>query len=212
MIPDLPTGYVAYVDADWTAGGPDDVPAVIVGEDTIQRAGGPSFPVPAGTDPDTAAVCALMQVARSAAAVCEAAEGGPIEVNGKGAIAGAIRDLAGRPDEDGAPVVIVDCTGDPGQLVGATRRLADGGTLVLAGEPLGWPVDIDLYPDVHRRSLRVVGIPRPLSEEGGIDADASAIDEATLATFRRTLVGVPRGAALPTDGAWYRLVAGDPVE
>ncbi len=62
-----------------------------------------------------------------------------------------------------APTCIVDTTGCPSAIVRASTRLADRGTLVLAGQPAGRRLSMSLYPDVHRRGLRLVGVAPPLS-------------------------------------------------
>ncbi|MGH9062435.1 MAG: hypothetical protein ACRD0L_00370, partial [Acidimicrobiales bacterium] len=100
---------------------------------------------------------------------------------------------------------IVDTTGRPAVVVGATCRLADLGTLVLAGEWLGSPMPIDLYRDVHRRGLRLVGVGRPLP--------ALALGE-TSPEAPRGLPGVLWGPpvairpnVVPPPGHWYRLSA-----
>ena len=212
LVADLPEGHVAYLDADWTSAGPADaVPALVLGGGVIQRAGAPSLPVPSGVDPDRAAALSLFAVAREAFALCEQQAPSKVEVEGHGVIASAIRALAadqGTSGDGGAgtgrPQVIVDCTGEPAVILKATRRLADDGTLVLAGEPLGRQLDIDLYPEVHKRCLRIVGAPPPLVA-GARTLNADSPDEATLDLFSRTLGGARSGVPLPDGAAWYRL-------
>lgn len=66
------------------------------------------------------------------------------------------RKRSGDPGER-APTLIVERSGRPEAILAATRRLADGGRLVLAGDTPDGRLDIDLYPDVHRRGLTLVG-------------------------------------------------------
>lgn len=90
---------------------------------------------------------------------------GLVEVTGDGELATEVRGAlaavtdsqprnAGRPA--GAPACIVDTTGQPEVIEAALTRLADLGLLVLAG-PVS-ELALDLYPDVHVRGLRLVGI------------------------------------------------------
>ena len=58
----------------------------------------------------------------------------------------------------------MDTTGDPEVIRDSTRRLSAFGILVLVGEVLGRRLDIDLYPDVHQRGLRIVGVAPPLAD------------------------------------------------
>ena len=51
-----------------------------------------------------------------------------------------------------APQVFVEMTGEPTALEQATKAVADGGVILLAGEPAG-RVDLNMYADVHRRGL-----------------------------------------------------------
>jgi threonine dehydrogenase-like Zn-dependent dehydrogenase len=62
---------------------------------------------------------------------------------------------------ESAPAVVVDTTGDPDTIRSALDRVADGGTVVLAGETSGRTLDLDLYSTVHRRGLVVVGVASP---------------------------------------------------
>jgi hypothetical protein len=89
-----------------------------------------------------------------------AAAAGPLEVPGDGALATFLR--AQRPAPDGAerPAVVVELTGRAEAILGATTRVRDLGTVILARDPVA-PIDLDLYPDVHVRGLRLVGSPPP---------------------------------------------------
>lgn len=94
------------------------------------------------------------------------APGGTVEVTGDGRFAGEIRAAietgadSGPSSRDGGPArpaCIVETTGRPEVIRQALARLADLGLLVLAGPPS--VLALDLYPDVHVRGLRLVGVP-----------------------------------------------------
>jgi len=84
---------------------------------------------------------------------------GPLEIIGNGITARGLRSLIPASSLEGPPGVVVDLTGDPANVAAATRRLRDLGTLFLAGFSGGRSLDLELYPDVHLRGLRVVGAP-----------------------------------------------------
>jgi hypothetical protein len=85
---------------------------------------------------------------------------GPVEVTGSDALADAIRQALprARPEPNDRPSAVIETTGDPQMIEEPTRRLADEGILVLAGEPSEPAVELNLYPDVHGRGLWVVGV------------------------------------------------------
>jgi hypothetical protein len=142
-------------------------------------------------------------VAREAAAAV--AEGDtPVEVTGDGIIARRIRAIVGSAPVPGTtgverPGAVVDTTGDPAVILAATQRLTDFGILALVGEPLGRPLDLDLYADVHRRGLRVVGVAPPLSDP--VDTGGAPLPHA----LEPDPVAVAAGAPLPPGAAWYRI-------
>jgi threonine dehydrogenase-like Zn-dependent dehydrogenase len=89
-----------------------------------------------------------------------------VEITGDGELAAALRAaLAGREWTDGAPpAAIVETTGEPGSIREALSRVADLGTVVLAGPPPTGAVALDLYADLHVRGLTLVGT---LPDAGG---------------------------------------------
>ena len=189
LVDAAPREGAAYVDAEWTAAGADPVAAlVVVDAESDDRA-------------DRAAARALLCLAARAAREVGGAR--PVDVVGGGFVAGAVRALLGAADTgDGTrPAAVVDTTGDPERIREALSRLDDLGTLVLAGELAEGALELDLYPDVHVRGLRIVGV--PLDPEGSLGADE--LPAAALAYA----AGVPpvaaaTGAPLP-PAAWYRL-------
>lgn len=177
---------VAYVDADAIPSqGEAEVAAVVL----TQTA-----------DADADAARYVRARARSAAAALGEI-GGPIEVMGSGAVAHVVRRLLrGRDGGGSAPAGIVELTGDPDAIVDATRRLADLGTLVLAGDPCGRSLTLELYPDVHLRGLRLVGVPDV--DPGSVDSDADADDAVP------DLGDARLGRPAPAGSAWYRVLPG----
>jgi hypothetical protein len=195
VIEAMPPGTRGYVDRDWLdASAPEALPAVIVEE------GAPA--------PDEAAAGALLSVARAAAAAVEFVEDAPVEVVGTGMIARAVRELIGLTAQASAgaaaaapPGVIVEATGDPESIRTAIARLADLGTLVLAGESRGRLLAIELYPDVHLRGLTIVAT-GPLPDASRREA-AHAGSLASL--FEESLRTVAPGEDPPADGLWFRV-------
>ena len=90
---------------------------------------------------------------------------GAVEVVGDDASAAELRAaLADRLCQPGtAPAAIVETSGDGQAVTAAMSRVADLGTLVLAGPPPRAPVALDLYADLHVRGLVIVGVP-PVAE------------------------------------------------
>jgi hypothetical protein len=54
-----------------------------------------------------------------------------------------------------SPAVVIDTSGSPERITDALRRLDDLGTLVLSSRP-GGEVSMNLYADLHLRSLSIV--------------------------------------------------------
>ena len=161
----------AYADADWL--GPSGEPAA-------------ALVVDGDGDGERAAALVLLDLASRAAA--EVAGAARVEVVGSGFVAGAVSALVGAGG-DGPLAAIVDTSGDPERIRAALGRLDDLGTLVLAGEPLGRPLELDLYPDVHVRGLRMVGV--PLRTEVPREADLPA---AAVELLNRPAAGLHRAA------------------
>jgi hypothetical protein len=87
----------------------------------------------------------------------------PVEVAGDGPLAARLRERAslehGSPS--GRPRTVVDTTGDLAKIERLLARVADLGTVVLAGPPLAPEGTIDLYSDVHVRGLTVIALAAP---------------------------------------------------
>ena len=87
----------------------------------------------------------------------------PIEVTGEGPVADRLRatlGIAGR-DGDQRPGTIVETTGSVEAVRDALARVANLGTVVLAG-PYPTTGALDLHDDLHVRGITVVGL-APLS-------------------------------------------------
>lgn len=178
---ELEVGFVAYVDGAAAARG-GDVEAFVVAEGGAQ-------------DDPRIALGALSASIRDALA----GTSGRMEITADGAVASVLRSERAQPPEGARPDVVVDLTGDPATLRAATQRLADLGTLVLARDPTA-QLDLDLYPDVHVRGLRLVGAPAPTPAEHGTPVDIPAgIEDPAPASV---------GAPVSPNRAWYRVTAG----
>ena len=174
----------AFIDADW-----------------IRTSYG--GPVPALEDDDRAAAAGrLLASADHIAGLVDSAPAGGVEVIGAGLVAHEARTLLGRRNGTGdRPAAIVDCSGDPAGVLDAIRRVCDLGVVVLAGEPLGRQLAIDLYVDVHRRGLRLIGAPRP--------GDLPPVqDDARVARALELLADVDPGAPVPADARWVAVSPG----
>jgi hypothetical protein len=177
----LDEGVTAFVDREWTSGDAS-VPALLVYDNgeivswdgTAMRAR--RRPPETVADPQSIAAAALGTLARAAVAALPGGSHSRVEVTGIGVVASAIRSLLpkptvsqarvhGRRPGEGRPLAVVDTTGSSAEIMAAARRIADAGTVVLAGPGDSSPTPVNIYSDVHRRGLRLVGIP-PLPEIG----------------------------------------------
>lgn len=194
----------AYVDSDWAAGSIGAVPALVARDGALHWRED-RLEIPNGEEADVAALACLLTVAADAVWAVRGA--GAVSVVGRGVVAWAVRRMLSAPlVVDGArPDAAIDTTGDPRVLVESSRALADGGTLVLAGEPCGRSSTWNLYTDVHRRGLTLVGVEPPL---GRRDGSQPPFDDARRLIADEPPSPVAFGAALGA-ATWYRLEAGD---
>ena len=152
---------------------------------------------------EEAAAATLYGIAEGAArAACEAWPG-PVEVLGTGALAEVVRALLAERGRDaggpGRPAAIVDTPGDAAALRAALGRLDDLGSLVLAAPPAD-TLDLDLYPDIHVRGLRIHGV-APARE---------LVREASERGFHQRFLdlahaAVPAGAPPPAAARWLEI-------
>ena len=91
--------------------------------------------------------------------------------------AAAVRRIgpSGLADAEARSADVVVLASDDAQLLGGALRLARNLGRVLLLDPLG-PIDFDVYPDLHKRSIRMVSAPSP-----------AAADETTVAFARHLL-------------------------
>ncbi len=187
---------VAFVDRDWVCSRePGHIRAIVVdvggqlwwGEERLRSIDEFDSGVLAGQT--------LATFAGDVAAAVPEPERTATWVIGEGVVAAQVRALLGGQGSGGTrPPAVVVMTSDPSDVAQATHRVCDGGIVVLAGDCSG-PLELNLYSDVHRRGLRLTGVPgegtpRPL-------ADVTLPEP----------VPVAAGAALP-PGLWYRVTKG----
>jgi hypothetical protein len=199
---ELAPGAVGYVDADWINARGDGSPPKLVWREGVLHWRDQERVCEDDDDPDRVAGRALLALAECAVSRVGSIGAGRIEVVGTGFLAALVRTLLGSksiPPGSG-PEVVVDVTGDPDELVAATRRLEPMGSLMMMGESVR-PLDIDLYPDVHVRGLRLVGLP-PLLDVP-FPVDTGPLYE-VLARHPPAVVGQHDALA---GAAWYRIEA-----
>ena len=164
-----------YFDAEWL-GVTGAVPLVVEDDGTV-RFRSRTLSAPPEADPDVTALRAFGSLADAVARILEPETASRLEVTGDGIVAGLVRAAVASRDAEDAPDVVVDTTGDPTVVADATRRLRSLGLLVLAGESFGRSMDLDLYPDVHVRGLRIAAtgplLSHPLPEHPPSGAPAS---------------------------------------
>lgn len=183
-------GCVAYVDADWLPGrGADAVASLDVSAD--------------GPRSDRAAANGIVAAAVRAAAPLGTTRSDSIEVVGTGAVAAVLRALLGVPETmPERPAAIVDATAEGELLEGALARVADLGTLVLAGATRSQEMSLDLYPDAHVRGITIVGVPPPHERPS---EDPSGEHEHLVEMLLAALVQAQPQEQVTRDALWYRL-------
>lgn len=171
----------AYIDPDWLAEGAAH--ALVV----------------AGRDSDEDAAAALMAHADAVLAALAGVPDATVAIVGDGAVAQIVRarlgDRASEVVEGARTAAVADMTGAPGALARAARAAADEGLVVLAGGAPVHDAALDVYPDLHRRGLRVVAIPPP--QPTGSDSGAAL---AAIGPPVRVAPGAPAPPA-----SWYRV-------
>jgi hypothetical protein len=186
----LRPGQVAFVDGDAVNhGAADRVDAIVLGDDE---------------DAPRQAAHAFW-IAAVAVADLLGQPDGPVEVAGDGLLARLMRlrlQAASRPGAE-PPVAIVDTSGSPERIVDALKRLDELGTLVLAGQASGPDPRLNLYTDLHRRSLTVAGVPAPMLNGGPPDGWEPPLDWAQVEPSR-----VSVGTRIRPGASWYVVVPG----
>lgn len=124
-----------------------------------------------------------------------------VRVLGAGAVAHVLRRrLTARSRGTERPGLIVDLTGDPESIRESLRAVADLGTVVLAGRAMPSSLDLDAYPDLHVRGLRLVGVPVAVEASGRLPVVTG--DESPGPPVEAHL-GIPVRPGAP----WYRITA-----
>lgn len=193
---DLPPGRVAFVDGDAVDhAAAEPVDAIVLEDDE---------------NAPRRAAHAFAAVAEDAVELLRGQPAGPVEVAGNGLLARMVRVLLGSraasEPGDVPPVAIVDTSGSPERIADALRRLDELGTLVLAGQASGSDPRLNLYTDLHRRSLTVAGVPAPVLDGSPPDHWQPPLNRAQ-ADLKRVSVG----ATVPAGASWYLVEPrGDP--
>ena len=179
---ELDENMTAFIDGEW-ASSRGNIPAVLVsatgdvaswdgyGVQSRRKWFGAEVP-----DPEAVAADVVRAIARAAVDALPEGTDLAVDVTGSGVVASSIRSVlpaSAAPLPRGARrgahperfLAVVDTTGSSAVIMAAATRLADGGTIVLAGPSASPPSPVNMYSDVHRRGLRLVGIP-PLPKDG----------------------------------------------
>lgn len=186
----LPDDAVAFVDRDWLDDSDDTTPELLlVSRDEATEAA-----------VDARAAGTLAELARRALAALPPTPPRLVQVSGSGLAASIARrhlrssegrgaGVRRRLAKDQRPRAWLDFTGKPEVLRTACGELEDLGTLVLAGQQAGRELSLNLYPDVHARSLRIVGVSPRAAQDRTVDGPSP----------ERITPGTPFG-----DARWYR--------
>jgi hypothetical protein len=194
LVPPAP-GWSAYVDADWIPS-EASVPAVSLlrGLDGTLTHGGLTLTAPSDISADQAAAAVLEAVVRSVVEIAAACGGETVEVVGRGIIAARVRSVVNAAPGTGPVDIVIDTTGDPVSITMMLTRLRDDGALILAGR--SQRMSIDLYRDVHRRGLHLIGAPNPLDGLPRTWAPVPPYEPPTSITL---------GEPPPPEARWYRV-------
>jgi hypothetical protein len=184
----LPSGHVAFVDGDAVDHSPSGpVEAIVLAGDEAAR---------------RRAAHAFASAARHVVDLLRERPAGPVEVPGSGLLAHLIRSSLGSPAATGTtevpPAAIVDTSGSPALITDALRRLAELGILVLAGQSRGRDLTLNLYTDLHRRSLTIAGAPAPALNGPPPEGWRLVLDPAQGEPRR-----VAAGTRVPPGATWY---------
>lgn len=197
----LPEGTTAFVDADWVLGeDAGTTPAIFADAQGLRWQDAPAA---RAANPQAEAAASLEAVALGVRRVLEGIPSGLVEVDGRGVIAQRVRSHIGAgavPSRGNRPAACVVATPGSDALAAAARRVADLGMIVLLGEAVGGTAAIDLYPEVHLRSLTLVGVAPPLTD----GPSAAPGGGAELPLPLHAVLG--RTAA---EAAWYRVTTSD---
>jgi hypothetical protein len=198
--------HVLYVDADWVSfEGNAPLHGLAVAEGRMFALGAPEHTAQLA-DPAESGTRAAEILVAYAGRVAAALEGrDSVDIVGVGAAAALVRLLVGATRESTRPEAIAVLSSDADEIPNALARLTDLGTLVLAC-PANGGGPLNLYDHVHRRGLRIVGLPGPSVDEESLPGIER---ERLLGEALRLLREVPSLARAAPHTGWYR-VAVDP--
>ena len=157
---------------------------------------------------------AFTAVAQAVIEAVESAPPGRVAVGGQGIVAELVRRLlpSDRYGSDGPLAALVDTTGEAPTVEQGVEQVCDLGVVVLAAGPHGAEPVVDVYRDIHRRGLTIVGLADPPSltttPDGPQALDALVID----LLDPPHLVTVQAGQLAPPTGRWYRVTSADSNE
>ena len=168
----LGSGTSVYMDRDWIDATGTVSSAILVSGEELRLPSGAARLVNS-IDPDLAVWTMIDALAKTVADVAVQHDAAP-RVPGEGLLAARIRARIEPTDDSKAPyAVVVETTGSAAGTDRACSIVADLGTVLFAVTPLDGTMPYDLYPDVHRRGLSVMGVPDP---NGGSDDPQVAAD------------------------------------
>ena len=154
----LPHGTHAFIDADWISS--EGVSSLVATSGEFEWDGN-RWPIQ-GHDVGAAAAGLLANFAATAVRTARDHGCSNVGVSGRGAIAGEVVRLLGPSPNSGdlseRPDGWVVCEGTSDAIHSALARVADSGVVILCGPTSGLPFALDLYRDIHLRSLAVVGL------------------------------------------------------
>jgi threonine dehydrogenase-like Zn-dependent dehydrogenase len=161
-----------------------------------------SSPTPTGWRwfPATSEHEAARQLIAWARAIADATSAEAVALSvGHGALASLLATMLPVRDEE-APDTIVELSGSSVTIAECLGRLADRGTLVMTTNDAADPLILDTYPDIHRRSLTLVGV-----DLDDVQPDRVAADDPAIDLLLAQLVVIEEGVTPPV-AAWYRIL------
>lgn len=185
---------MAFVDRDWIPDRGGVVPGLVVDNDGALWWRERKLTAADTEDPTALPAQLVSALADDLVSQVRDVAQGAVEVTGRGVTADEVRlRLAGQLANGSSAQAVIELTGKISELLRVTGAVVDGGIVVLAGEYVG-PVELNMYTDVHRRGLRVIGVP-DIGFERETPSDREGPPEP---------VSVLNGQELPF-ASWYRI-------
>jgi hypothetical protein len=165
LLDGLSSGTAVYIDRDWVHGdGPMNVSSAIFVHGKEVRSPSGAMRLVGSSDRDRV-VWTMIDTLAEAVAAEAGQRRAAARVLGGGLLASRIRARIKTSDEVTEPAeVVIETTGSAAGTTRACSMVADLGTVLLAVTPLEGTLPYDLYPDVHRRGLNLVGVPDPAGD------------------------------------------------